>query len=213
LRAVLVQYEETSAGEPDLAQFLHDVALVSDVDELESDEGAVTLITLHAAKGLEFPVVFMAGMEEGVLPHIRSFDDPRAMEEERRLAYVGITRAADLLYLTRAYRRFGNGTTHMNPASRFLADIPRDLARPWGASGRSRSYVETALAEPSESALEPAAEAALQPGTRVLHPRFGPGMVISASKNGGDVEYQVAFDDDAHGTKRLLQTYARLVPA
>jgi DNA helicase-2/ATP-dependent DNA helicase PcrA len=209
LREVMSQYEEMSGEDSDLATFLQDVALVSDVDEMGEGVEAVTLITLHAAKGLEFPVVFIIGMEEGVLPHMRSFDDPRAMEEERRLAYVGITRAKDRLYLVRSYRRMSFGTSQQHPESRFLRDIPRHLTAPWG-SGGARSYEETAAA-PAMFEEEPAEDAEFEPGDAVLHVKFGRGRVVSASLNGGDVEYVVDFE--GVGTKRLLQTYARLVRA
>lgn len=216
LRAVMEQFSGMTGGEEtDLARFLADAALVADVDELEGEANAVTLITLHAAKGLEFPVVFLAGMEEGVLPHIRSFDDPRQMEEERRLAYVGITRAEDLLYLTRSYRRFMMGGSTSNPESRFLKDIPPELKRPWGsttAAGRSRSYIETVIAAPPPPREEfRPLEAEFVAGDRVQHGKFGGGTVVSVQKNGGDVEYQVAFE--SAGIKRLLQTYAKLVKA
>jgi DNA helicase II / ATP-dependent DNA helicase PcrA len=213
LRGVMVQYDELMGREAELAAFLNDVALVADVDEVEGGANAVTLITLHNAKGLEYPVVFMVGMEEGVLPHIRSFDDPRQMEEERRLTYVGITRAEDLLYMTRAYRRYAMGNSSMNPASRFLADLPKEVVRPWGsttsASG-SRTYADAvALAPPAEEFA--AKDPEFEPGTRVRHARFGAGVVTGATVNGGDVEYQVVFDEV--GSKRLLASYARLVPA
>jgi len=207
LRAVMAQYEDVGGEDRDLATFLHDVALVADVDELEGSADAVTLITLHAAKGLEFPAVFMIGMEEGVLPHIRSFDDPRQMEEERRLAYVGITRAKDLLYLTRAYRRFLMGGQSMNPPSRFLADIPSDLLQPYG--GASRTYVQAVTAPPREE-FRPA-EAKYQAGARVAHPKFGEGIVVSTQPNGGDIEVVVAFE--GAGVRRLLQSFAPLTPA
>jgi DNA helicase II / ATP-dependent DNA helicase PcrA len=211
LRAVMEQYDDVGGDENDLAQFLQDVSLVADVDEMKEDVDAVTLITLHTAKGLEFPVVFMIGMEEGVLPHIRSFDDPRQMEEERRLAYVGITRAMDLLYLTRAYRRFSFGITAANPASRFLSDIPKEVLRPLGSA--TRSYAEAAAA-PARYEDLPAPDSDFAPGDRVFHPKFGSGHIVSAVKNGADVEYQVAFDDaEKIGVKRLLQQYAKLVPA
>jgi DNA helicase-2/ATP-dependent DNA helicase PcrA len=219
LRAVMEQYADIAGGETDLANFLHDVALVADVDEHDGQQDAVTLITLHAAKGLEFPVVFIAGMDEGVLPHIRSFDDPRQMEEERRLAYVGITRAEDLLYLTRAYRRFSMGAASINQASRFLNDIPRSLTRGWQDRGGGRRqqpappepkrYIDLVVNTPSRE--EPPIEAEFRPGDTVLHAKFGAGRVVSASKNGSDVEYQVDFE--GAGVKRLLQTYARLVKA
>jgi DNA helicase-2/ATP-dependent DNA helicase PcrA len=220
LRAVLAQYDGVDGAMADLARFLEEAALVADVDELEGSADAVTLITLHAAKGLEFPVVFMAGMEEGVLPHIRSFDDPRQMEEERRLAYVGMTRAGDLLYLMRAYRRFAMGGASVNPESRFLKDVPAHARRPMFAtppsSGRggpertpaaTTAYAEAVVRAPE--LLEPAPEAHFGAGELVRHAKFGVGRVISASKNGADVEYQVEFEDG--NVKRLLQTFARLV--
>ncbi|MBI2765571.1 MAG: UvrD-helicase domain-containing protein [Chloroflexi bacterium] len=209
LRALISQYEEVGGEENDLATFLQDVALVADVDDLQEGAKAVTLITLHAAKGLEFPVVFMTGLEEGVLPHIRSFDDPRQMEEERRLAYVGITRAEDLLYLTRAYRRYAMGGQSTNPESRFLRDIPGDLTRSWGSTTKM-TYAETVAAAPMREEFRPE-EAEFEAGASVRHAKFGAGKVVSVQKNGGDVEYQVAFE--SAGIRRLLQSYAKLVPA
>jgi DNA helicase-2/ATP-dependent DNA helicase PcrA len=208
LRDLVGQFEDVGGEAGGLAAFLQDVALVADVDELQEGQPAVTLITLHAAKGLEFPVVFIAGMEEGVLPHIRSFDDPQQMEEERRLCYVGITRAGDLLYLTRAYRRMTFGATSGNPESRFLRDIPPDLMRPWGASTRQTYAQAVAAAPPAEP---PPPGAAFDPGTRVRHQKFGEGTVVAVHGNGGEVEYHVDFD--SVGPKRLLQTYAKLAPA
>ena len=207
LRAVMEQYEDVGEEGSDLATFLQDVALVADVDELESGVEAVTLITLHAAKGLEFPVVFMVGMEEGVLPHIRSFDDPRQMEEERRLAYVGITRAMDRLYLSRAYRRFAFGNASVNPPSRFLAEIPSQYLTPFDAGG-PKSYVQAASA-PSED-FRPA-EANWNAGDRVSHPKFGVGTVVAVQKRPDDIELSVAFE--TAGLKRLLQSFAPLTEA
>lgn len=147
LRSVAAQYEEAEE-DSSLAAFLEEVALVSDVDDPDADQpDAVTLITLHAAKGLEYAVVFVAGMEEGLLPHVRALDDPAQMEEERRLCYVGITRARERLYLTRARRRFMFGQARANPPSRFLRDLPdadviaprrRDLATRHGHRWRRR---------------------------------------------------------------------------
>lgn len=127
-----------------LAEFLETAALVSDVDAHDPNEGVVVLMTLHMAKGLEFPVVFITGMEEGIFPHSRSFDEPREMEEERRLAYVGITRAKEKLYLVYAFRRsaYGNVSEPSDP-SRFLADIPRDLVK--AKSGEKRSTYDDFL--------------------------------------------------------------------
>ena len=126
LRNVAAQFDELEP-EQALMRFLEDVALMSDADEYDEKVDAVTLITMHAAKGLEFPVVFITGMEEGLLPHVRSFDDPAQMEEERRLAYVGVTRAKDRLYLLRAFRRAMMGQGSHNPPSRFLKDLPPEL--------------------------------------------------------------------------------------
>src|SRR5206468_9153203 len=111
----------------------------SDQDEMEDEDGGgrTTLITLHSAKGLEFPVVFMPAMEEGVLPHVRSFDDPAQMEEERRLCYVGMTRAKERLYLLRAFRCYGNGISQHNPPSRFLREIPGELVAQKSAVGEA----------------------------------------------------------------------------
>ncbi len=209
LRSLMSEYEEVGGEEGDLAAFLQDVALVADVDELREGTPAVTLITLHAAKGLEYPVVFLIGLEEGVLPHIRSFDDPRQMEEERRLCYVGITRAMDVLYLSRSYRRFSFGQQSANPPSRFLADIPDHTKRPYGST--PRSYSEAVVAPPLFENIESAEDSMWSSGDRVSHPKFGQGVIVSAQKNGSDIEYVVDFD--TAGTRRLLQSYAKLVPA
>jgi DNA helicase-2/ATP-dependent DNA helicase PcrA len=194
-----------------LPQFLEDVALVSDVDEYEERSDAVTLITLHTAKGLEFPVVFIVGMEEGVLPHRRSFDEPNQMEEERRLAYVGITRAKERLYLVRAFRRHLMGSSMHNPPSRFLKDLPGALVK-----GRRSARDEAAALsrEPSLARLrhqQPAVptEAVFSAGDRVRHERFGEGVVVSCIVTPSDQEVTVAFKEGA-GVKKLLLSYAPL---
>jgi DNA helicase II / ATP-dependent DNA helicase PcrA len=149
--------EEYQAREPDisLAGFLESIALVSDADQIEGGEH-VTLMTLHTAKGLEFPVVFMAGLEENVFPHARSIGEPAELEEERRLAYVGITRARQRLYLTNAWSRSLFGGTNYNLPSRFLKEIPESLvnlhvdqareARRFGTGGRNRDWGDTSPA-------------------------------------------------------------------
>ena len=209
LMQVLSEYEETGGETSDLAVFLHDIALIADVDELNKESDAVTLITLHQAKGLEYPVVFMIGMEEGLLPHIRSFDDPRQMEEERRLAYVGITRAKDLLYLSRAFRRYNFGNQSTNPQSRFLKDIPAETTRPFGAS-TPRTYADSAAsAEMPQAREKPIGE--WKDGDKVSHPKFGVGIVVSRTERRGDVELTVAFD--SAGIKRLSLQYASLSSA
>jgi DNA helicase-2/ATP-dependent DNA helicase PcrA len=216
LRAVASQYDELAPAEA-LARFLEDAALITDVDEYDEKADAVTLITLHAAKGLEFPVVFIVGTEEGLLPHMRSYDDPNQMEEERRLIYVGMTRAQQRLYLVRAFRRSLGGH---NPPSRFLADIPPHLvtARERAVAGLpsrhrlSSAHPELAEgAEPAEAAAEgpPVDIDAFRAGERVRHAKFGEGIVVSCQEASGDLLVTVAFKGDA-GLKRLLASFAAL---
>ena len=210
LRAVATQYDELAPAEA-LARFLEDAALITDVDQYDEKADAVTLITLHAAKGLEFPVVFIVGTEEGLLPHMRSYDDPNQMEEERRLCYVGMTRAQRRLYLVRAFRRSLGGH---NPPSRFLADIPPHLvtARERPVTGLpSRHRFSSAHPEPVEGAAEgPALPAdAFRTGDHVRHAKFGEGIVVSCQESSGDLLVTVAFKGNA-GLKRLLASFAAL---
>jgi DNA helicase-2/ATP-dependent DNA helicase PcrA len=193
------------AFEDPLAAFLADVALLTDVDTLESDEEAPILLTLHAAKGLEFHTVFIAGLEEGLLPHSRSMDEPGALEEERRLFYVGMTRAKDQLFLTYAFRRYDE----LRTPSRFLREIPRELlipavartaARSPTAAGRSRRKEEAPAFTPSAPRF--------RPGLRVRHPRFGEGLVVECRPIGADEEVVVMFEEA--GLKRLLASFAGL---
>jgi ATP-dependent DNA helicase UvrD/PcrA len=228
LRNVASQFDELES-ETGLMRFLEDVALMSDQDEYDERAEAVTLITLHAAKGLEFPVVFMVGMEEGILPHIRSFDDPSQMEEERRLCYVGVTRAKDRLYLLRAFRRALMGQGSHNPPSRFLKDLPPELVhrlsqdvesayqRPSPARQPSWSQRGFGDVEPTRVRLgrdQPPERALVETysaGEHVRHARFGEGIVISAAMtaNGNDQEVTVAFKGEG-GVKKLLLSFAPL---
>ena len=215
LRNVASQYEEAEE-DSSLAAFLEEVALVSDIDDPGADQpDAVTLITLHAAKGLEYPVVFMIGMEEGLLPNIRALDDPQQMEEERRLCYVGITRARERLYLTRARRRFMFGQQRGNPPSRFLRDIPdEDVTVPLGAAPRGSGGPEgrgLRAAAAARREEDQSGEPAFRPGERVRHNSFGEGVVVSCEVVPGDQQVTVAFP--GQGVKRLLQSFARLEPA
>jgi DNA helicase-2/ATP-dependent DNA helicase PcrA len=225
LRNVAGQFDEQEP-EHALMRFLEDVALMSDTDEYDERIDAVTLITLHAAKGLEFPVVFIVGMEEGLLPHIRSFDDPSQMEEERRLAYVGVTRAKDRLYLVRAFRRALMGSGGHNPPSRFLKDLPAELVHQ-AQQGVEGAYQRTRPRQPAWStqvsarptrasgrAEEPATRAVsatFAAGEHVRHARFGEGIVVSAAMtaNGADQEVTVAFKGE-FGVKKLLLSFAPL---
>ena len=206
LRTVAQEFEDLDPPEG-LFELLERFALVADVDNYEEGEDGMTLITLHQAKGLEFPVVFLVGMEEGLLPHIRSFDDENQMAEERRLCYVGITRAKDRVFLTRSFRRRQGYSGGGGPSipSRFLQDIPRDLVQaperpqqqPQSAWGR---WAPAAPAEP---------EIDLKPGDKVVHKMFGQGMVINTVVVNGDVQATVAFDEK-NGVKKLLLGMAPL---
>jgi DNA helicase-2/ATP-dependent DNA helicase PcrA len=200
LKELIGVAQEFEQRNPDgtLADFLEQVALVSEQDEYDEDDPAVTLMTLHNAKGLEFDVVFMVGMEDGVFPHYRSMGDAGELEEERRLAYVGITRARRRLYLTHAWSRSLFGGSNYNPPSRFLGEIPAHL-------------VQTVAGEKEEARAgngfghDPVAVAA---GDTVFHDRWGEGVVISVSGAGQRAEATISFEDV--GEKRLLLAYAPL---
>jgi DNA helicase II / ATP-dependent DNA helicase PcrA len=220
LRNVAMQFDELES-EHALMRFLEDATLMSDTDEYDERLDSVTLITLHAAKGLEFPVVMIVGMEEGVLPHIRSFDDPSQMEEERRLCYVGVTRAKDRLYLLRAFRRALMGQGGHNPPSRFLKDLPEELVhfanqtvetayqqqRPAISRGPSWSgRVNGGDERPPVRAL-----GVFNAGDHVRHGKFGEGIVVSVTPTaaGNDQEVTVAFKGES-GLKKLLLSFAPL---
>jgi DNA helicase-2/ATP-dependent DNA helicase PcrA len=209
LRGVAKDYNELPPGEA-LSSLLEGVTLVSDVDSLKESTDTVTLITLHQAKGLEFPIVFIVGMEEGILPHIRSFDDPAQMEEERRLCYVGITRAKNRVYLVRAFRRNMMGGSNVNAPSRFLKDIPAGLtvgSRPWKTEETRVSQKAYEWAT-SPAICEDQSLPELKAGDGVRHAQFGEGVIISAHPVRSDVEAIVAFK--GVGVKKLLLSFARL---
>jgi DNA helicase-2/ATP-dependent DNA helicase PcrA len=219
LRSVAQEYRDLNPPEG-LTAFLEKVSLVSDVDSLDETTDRVTLITLHQAKGLEFPIVFIVGMEERLLPHFRSFDDPAQMEEERRLCYVGITRAKQQVYLVYAFRRTLMGSSAVNQPSRFLADIPQHLISipSWWREG-DRQVTEAVYSwngnsyagVPDTEHLPMAGEQAvptLKAGDHVTHAYFGPGVVISCKDVDDDCEVVVAFD--GQGVKRLLLSLAGL---
>ncbi len=218
LRGQAVEIEEL-APEVGLEAFLEKVALVSDVDHLDQSKDALTLITLHQAKGLEFPVVFIVGMEEGLLPHARSRDDPAELEEERRLCYVGVTRAQQRLYLFRAFRRQMMGGSMAGVPSRFLQDIPPQLIATSttagtptisGVTGRpSRGAAPVNGSASNQSAPMPSP---LKAGDRVTHKQFGEGIVVNCVAAGTDHEVTVAFKSAA-GVKRLLHSMAGLQKA
>ncbi len=216
LRSVAKQYSDFEPEEA-LSAFLEGITLVSDVDGLDDVVDAVTLITLHQAKGLEYPVVFMVGMEEGILPHIRSFDDPAQMEEERRLCYVGITRAKKKVYLVRAFRRNLMGSSTVNSPSRFLKDIPASLVKNSGNGfGQNQNKERPVRSDmyswerniPVPVSVPVANLPDLKAGDRVKHAQFGQGTVVSCKPANNDSEVVIAFPDI--GVKRLLLSFAKL---
>ncbi|MEA2523277.1 MAG: ATP-dependent helicase UvrD/PcrA [Thermomicrobiales bacterium] len=227
LRSDLEKYDLLPPGEA-LPTYLEQVALVADVDAMEeSDRGRVTLITLHSAKGLEFPVVFISGVEEGLLPISRAveaeFTDPMPLEEERRLFYVGITRAQKLLYLTYTGVRMSYGRYQQAVPSRFLAVLPQDnirslgtrstSSRPGGSSLADRSRGLTSQAPPASrpsavATAPPPVQRQYQVGERVFHAKFGEGVIAQTEQRRNDQD--LAIDFVRHGRKRLLASLAPL---
>ncbi|CAO5251769.1 DNA helicase PcrA [Frankia sp. AgKG'84/4] len=220
LVGVVQEYVERSP-EGTLAGFLEQVSLVADADQVPTDDGSdgvVTLMTLHSAKGLEFPVVFLTGLEDGVFPHMRTLGDPTQLEEERRLAYVGVTRARARLYLTRSVVRSAWGQPAFNPASRFLGEVPhalidwrriaeapqRPVPPPSSEPAGRRALPNSPFARNKPSA-RPIPE--LRQGDRVTHDSFGLGVVLAAAGVGDSAEATIDFGADS-GTKRLLLRYA-----
>ena len=214
--------EDADAPEEKLTVFLNDLALVSDIDNLEEDASQVTLMTLHAAKGLEFPVVFLIGLEEGVFPLSRALMEESELEEERRLAYVGITRAEEALYLTNAFSRTLYGRTQYNRPSRFVEEIDQKLLEiegmrptpkktPVFAKKTAYSYKqpETAVV-PSKSATG-GENNSWKPGDKVKHKKWGLGTVVRVSGTSKDLELDVAFP--SQGVKRLLAAFAPIEKA
>ena len=187
-----------------LEVFLESTALVADIDEWDEGAGAVTLMTLHTAKGLEFPVVFIVGMEDGVFPHMRSLGDPEELEEERRLAYVGITRAQDHLYLTSAWQRMLFGGSSYNPPSRFLQEVPDELQTKAPKRMRDKPADRAAASGPRTTV----APGEVGPGDRVRHDKWGLGTVREIVGEGDRAEAEVMFD--TQGKKRLLLAWAPL---
>ncbi|MEU5079091.1 MULTISPECIES: DNA helicase PcrA [Streptomyces] len=224
LAAVALEFEqERGEGEQGtLADFLEQVALVADSDQIPDEEdgdGVITLMTLHTAKGLEFPVVFLTGMEDGVFPHMRALGQTKELEEERRLAYVGITRARERLYLTRAALRSAWGQPSYNPPSRFLEEIPPTHVE-WKRTGatapasgvaaslsssRSRSSASGASGFATRRTAEKPV-VALAVGDRVTHDQFGLGTVVAVKGTGANAEATIDFGDAK--PKRLLLRYA-----
>lgn len=231
------EYERNNPGS-DLGSYLEEVALISDIDNYDTTADAVTVMTIHSAKGLEFPVVFVPGCEEGIFPGSRSIGNETELEEERRLAYVVITRAKDLLYMTHVRERLIFGQTQYNRVSRFIEEIDEEFKNeeaeedfghsyysPFGRRGartRGEDFFSASgfkVRDDSGAAIRPAPVKTASPkepaelfsaGERVVHPKFGKGIILAATRLGGgaDVMYEVAFDEV--GTKKLMGNYAKL---
>ena len=210
LRSVAQKDYGDLSPQESLAAFLEEVTLVSDVDGLDEGLSAVTLITLHQAKGLEFPVVFIAGMEDGLLPHFRTFDDPVQMEEERRLCYVGVTRAKQHVYLVRAFRRSLMGRSQVSEPSRFLNDIPKHLISTGDWKDGSENDIFPSIQSwnrPTATEAPTAATSEYQAGDHVYHAQFGQGVVVSCQPVKNDAEIVIAFNG---AVKKLLLSFANL---
>jgi DNA helicase-2/ATP-dependent DNA helicase PcrA len=208
---------EAPTGLARLQAFLEAVSLVTDLDEVPAEESIVTLMTLHTAKGLEFPVVFLTGMEDGIFPHMRSVGDPEELEEERRLCYVGITRAEQRLYLTHAWSRQLFGATDYYPPSRFLSEIPEALVQAQGrTTGRGRGVGEHRAAvadaamhvDRNPQGARGADRMGLRVGDDVGHEKFGEGVIVDMRGDGDKAEATVRFRDA--GEKTLLLAWAPL---
>jgi len=221
-QSVVLDFVRNSEEEsPDLNDFLAHVSLIADVDSMGNEQDKVVLMTMHSAKGLEFPVVFLAGMEEGVFPSYRSIGEEREMEEERRLCYVGITRAKEKLYLTLAKSRTLFGNTTYNRQSRFIDEIPGELLKYIGEDGyaidpgkpvirqigtdewkqRTASFIKAEELNIDELVI----------GTRVIHKKFGTGTITGREREGNDFMLEINFD--GHGMKRLMASFAKLKSA
>ncbi len=222
LSSNIIKFEEDYGEEADLSAFLEEISLMTDIDNYDAGADTCVMMTLHSAKGLEFPVVFITGMEDGLFPSVASMMNPEEIGEERRLAYVGITRAKQKLYLTKTRTRMLFGSTTYNKESRFVSEIPDNLMERTGESQKSAygsAYMSGTVQMPAGSAApakkipfyqKPAAKAGVtyQVGDMVLHKVFGKGMVMSAQKMGSDTLLEIAFD--RAGTKKLMANFCKM---
>ena len=210
------KYEEENETAT-LAGFLEEVSMMTDLDNYDAQADAVVMMTMHAAKGLEFPYVFITGVEEGIFPGRQAMFEPGEIEEERRLAYVGITRAMRRLFLTHASSRMIYGTTQFNKQSRFAKEISDDFkeclnvkekkkvtkAVPYTKSDRFKSLSDIGISQP-----EAVSSNSYNAGETVIHKAFGEGMIISMKPMGGDILLEIAFDK--FGTKKVMSNFAKL---
>jgi DNA helicase-2/ATP-dependent DNA helicase PcrA len=231
IRELLTAAQESHERGESLRDFLDHAALISDQDSFD-EKAPITLMTLHTAKGLEFPIVFIMGLEDGLFPHSRSIGEGRQLEEERRLFYVGMTRAEQKLYLTSArFRRyFGNMDQQVSEPSRFLSEIPQDLVEDAGErrrrpapsySGSTYNSVDAVMkvlgggrSSSAPSAPKPAGSSPKKNagkftmGTRVRHPKYGNGTILRTEGDGDDMKLTISFM--SHGLKKLIAKYADL---
>ncbi len=223
LSSNIIKFEEDYGDEADLSNFLEEISLLSDIDNYDSESDSCVMMTLHSAKGLEFPVVFITGMEEGLFPSIASMMNPEEINEERRLAYVGITRAKQKLYLTKTKSRMLFGSTTFNKESRFVTEIPDELLEKTGESRMFHTPAGSAatigIGSKQKSGYSPAKPSfyqkpAIKSGTTysvgdsVLHKVFGKGMIVSAEKMGNDTLLEIAFEKS--GTKKLMANFCKM---
>lgn len=214
--SVAREFEITTEETANLENFLAHISLVADIDDSEDVGDRIVMMTLHSAKGLEFPVVFMAGLEEGVFPSYRSLAEEAELEEERRLCYVGITRAKEELYITNAQQRMLFGSTTHNRESRFVAEIPSHLITSEGSTVKERFLPSGKVVDLSDLKARikefnrVSAEScdSVEVGDRVVHKKFGEGVVSSKVKESGDFRLDVLFDE--FGMKRLMESFAKL---
>lgn len=226
LSSNIIKFEEDYGDEADLSNFLEEISLMTDIDNYDADADTCVMMTLHSAKGLEFPVVFITGMEDGLFPSIASIMEPDEINEERRLAYVGITRAKEKLYLTKTKTRMLFGSTTYSKESRFINEIPAELLERTGESRLRTGYAGASAAGAGERIAVGAKPKAGTPrfntyqppavksgviyrvGDSVRHKIFGNGMVMSAEKMGNDTLLEIAFDKA--GTKKLMANFCKM---
>ena len=201
----VTEHFELSNEDKSLPMFLEQVALISDIDTYDESGNAVTLMTLHAAKGLEFPIVYMAGMEEGIFPHRRSIDDHEELEEERRLCYVGMTRARERLTFSYAHQRMMMGQIQRSDVSRFIGEIPEELYAQ--TLPKKRQFGDTSW-KTGFKPVRSTGTATYRPGQKVEHPVFGRGVILNSSGTGDEEQVTIAFDGE--GIKKLQVSFAKL---
>ena len=212
LNSNLIRFKEENP-EAELSDFLEEVALLTDIDNYNADSDTVVLMTLHASKGLEFPVVFIPGLEEGVFPGMQSIYDPTEIEEERRLAYVGITRAKQKLYLLNTRSRMIFGSTKYNRPSRFLEELPKECCQ---SLVKPKTPVQNRMSSSQNQSSKPVTKGfgvgfgsapkksteTFMVGEEVIHRVFGKGMIVSLKPMGNDTLMEIAFEKV--GTKKIM---------